>query len=136
MFEKNTQTGSATRKLPAPFFEVLDQEQSALRGTAKNVFSYDFEVSHLKDAKGLLEIITPLFSVAEQANIPTACAPTELVRWLNQLLHTEACLYHNAYFPKPSLCRETIAMTTLALDMTELKRLSTGIVILEYVPAN
>ena len=51
-------TASYRRKLPVPFFEVLDQEYAALHGGEKMDFPWDFAASHLKEpTDGLFEKI-------------------------------------------------------------------------------
>ena len=126
MPENFYQTGSALRKLPVPFFEVLDQEQSALRGIARNNFSWDFAESHFKEnanLKKLAEAIKKLFTPDALKNFPaTTCA--ELAARLNELLRTERCLYHDHNFPKAGLSKEIVAMTGLKLDASERARLN------------
>jgi hypothetical protein len=125
MLEKIFHTASYRRKLPVPFFEVLDQEQAALHGGPTTVFSWDFAADHLKEpTAGLLAKIKPLLSPDERPNVPETCTNEELVQWLNQLLHTPSCLYGERDFPKAGLQKETISMTRLELDPSELTRLN------------
>src|ERR1017187_6959517 len=117
MLENFFHTASYRRKLPVPFFEVLDQEQAALHGGPTTVFSWDFAADHLKEpADGLLAKIKPLLSPDARPNVPDTCTREELVQWLNQLLHTPSCLYGERDFPKAGLQKETISMTRLELD--------------------
>ena len=125
MFGITTQTASARRKLPVPFFEVLDQEQAALQGGATTVFSWDFTAEHLKDPlAGLREKILPLLPTAERLAVATAATKPELARLLNLILQRPYCLYTDCHFPKAGLRHETVAMTRLALEASELKRLN------------
>ena len=72
-------TASYRRKLPVPFFEVLDQEHAALHGGAKSEFSWDFAANHLKEpTAGLLAKIKPLFAADVQPKIPATCSREEL----------------------------------------------------------
>ena len=112
MFEKVFHTASYRRKLPAPFFEVLDQEHAALHGGQTTVFSWDFSAEHLKEpTAGLLAKIKPLLAAEERPNVPETCTNAELAGWLNKLLHTPSCLYNDKDFPKAGLQKETISMT-------------------------
>jgi hypothetical protein len=123
MFEKFFHTATADRKLPVPFFEVLDQEQAALHGTARNNYSWDFAENHLKEpVDGLAEKLKPLFP-AEAAERFSADTRKDLIARLNELLRG-ACLYDQPHFPKPGLGREIVAMSDLKLDPSELKRLN------------
>lgn len=125
MFEKIFHTASYRRKLPVPFFEVLDQEHAALHGGATTSFSWDFAVDHLKDScDGILEKIKRLFSEEDQKQLPAVAAKQQIVEWLNKLLHTPDCLYFDKEFPKAGLTKETVAMTRLNLDPPELTRLN------------
>jgi hypothetical protein len=125
MLENIFHTASYRRKLPVPFFEVLDQEQAALHGGPTTVFSWDFAADHLKEpTDGLLAKIKPLLSPDARPNVPETCTRKELVQWLNQLLHTPSCLYGERDFPKAGLQKETISMTRLELDPSELTRLN------------
>ena len=125
MFSNIFHTASYRRKLPVPFFEVLDQEHAALHGGPTIVFSWDFAADHLKDTTdGLLAKIKPLFSAEEQPNFSATCTNEELVQWLNKLLHTSSCLYNDRNFPKAGLMKETVSMTRLELDPSELTRLN------------
>ena len=126
MLEKNSNTATADRKLPVPFFEVLDQEESALRGTGRNNFSWDFAESHFKenaDLKKLAEAISKLFPADEPKKFSVAHRP-ELVARLNELLHAERCLYRHPDFPKAGLSQEIVAMTSLKLEASEMTRLN------------
>ena len=107
-----------------PFFEVLDQEQAALHGGATTNFSWDFAPDHFKDSTGLLAKIKPLFPEDERAQLPETAHHETLAKWLNQLLHSPVCLYKNRDFPKAGLKNETVAMTKLELDSSELSRLN------------
>ncbi len=118
-------TASYRRKLPVPFFEVLDQEHAALHGGAKSEFSWDFAANHLKEpTAGLPAKIRPLLAAEVRSKVPETCAREELAGWLNQLLHTPSCLYAERDFPKAGLDKEIVSMTTLALDPSELTRLN------------
>jgi Patatin-like phospholipase len=125
MFSNVFHTASYRRKLPVPFFEVLDQEHAALHGGATTVFSWDFAADHLKEpADGLLAKIKPLLSADERSGLPETCAKEDLAQWLNKVLHTPSCLYNDRDFPKAGLRKETVSMTTLELDPSELTRLN------------
>lgn len=125
MFTNFFHTASYRRKLPVPFFEVLDQEHAALHGGPTTVFSWDFAADHLKDpAAGLPAKIRPLLAAEDRPQVPEVCTKAELIPWLNQLLHTPSCLYHDRNFPKAGLLKETVSMTRLALDPSELTRLN------------
>lgn len=125
MFAKIFHTASYRRKLPVPFFEVLDQEQAALRGGGTNAFSWDFAPDHLKDSgEELLRKIKPLFSEEEQRQLPNPATKSEIIEWLNKLLHVPDCLYFDKNFPKAGLTKDTVAMTRLNLDPSELTRLN------------
>jgi len=125
VFEKIFHTASYRRKLPVPFFEVLDQEYAALHGGATTTFSWDFAADHLREpTAGLLEKIKPLLSDETKAQLPQSETKEALVEWLNKLLHTPSCLYFDTHFPKAGLTKETIAMTRLELDPSELTRLN------------
>ncbi len=125
MFSKIFHTASYKRKLPVPFFEVLEQEQAALHGGARMVFSWDFAADHLKDpADGLLEKIKLLLPPDEPLAVFESATKEELAHGLNKLLHFPGCLYCHADFPRAGLKKETIAMTGLDLDPTEVARLN------------
>src|SRR5450759_19984 len=125
MFSNVFHTASYRRKLPVPFFEVLDQEHAALHGGATTVFSWDFAADHLKEpADGLLAKIKPLLSADERSGLPETCAKEDLAQWLNKVLHTPSCLYNDRDFPKAGLRKETVSMTRLELDPSELTRLN------------
>ena len=125
MFQKFFHTASYRRKLPVPFFEVLDQEHAALHGGKTTAFSWDFAADHLKEpAAGLLAKIKPLLAAEERPKVPETCTRQELVQWLNHLLHTPNCLYKDRDFPKAGLRQETISMTQLELDSSEVTRLN------------
>jgi hypothetical protein len=125
VFSKVFHTASYRRKLPVPFFEVLDQEHAALHGGETTVFSWDFAANHLKEpTSGLIEKIRPMLPKEEQLQLPEKCANKELAQWLNKLLHTPSCLYDDRDFPKAGLRKETISMTRLELDPSELTRLN------------
>jgi Patatin-like phospholipase len=125
VFQKFFHTASYRRKLPVPFFEVLDQEQAALRGGQTTAFSWDFATDHLKEpTAGLLEKIKPLLSPPERPNLRETCTDEVLVQWLNKLLHTPRSLYDERNFPKAALKKETVAMAGLDLDPSELTRLN------------
>ncbi len=125
MFTDFFHTASYRRKLPVPFFEVLDQEHAALHGGDTTVFSWDFAEGHLKDLiAGLPAKIKPLLADEDQPKLTEACTRNELVEWLNKLLHTPSCLYFDRNFPKAGLQKETVSMTRLELDPSELTRLN------------
>ena len=125
MFSKIFHTGSYRRKLPVPFFEVLDQEHAALHGGETTNFSWDFTAEQLKLAPdGLLEKIKKLFTVEEQSQFSETASLDEAARWLNRLIHKPDCLFHDHDFPTAGLRTETIAMTKLDLDASELARLN------------
>jgi hypothetical protein len=125
MFEKIFHTASYRRKLPVPFFEVLEQERAALHGGPAKTFSWDFTADQLKDSDGdILEKIRLLFSEEERAQLPNPATKEEIAQWLNKLLHLPDCLYFDKHFPKAGLTKETVAMTGLNLDPSELTRLN------------
>lgn len=125
MFEKIFHTASYRRKLPVPFYEVLDQEFAALHGGAATNFSWDFTGEQLTGpAEALLEKIRPLLADSDRPGLPATCSMAELAGWLNKVLHTPSCLHDDCDFPKTGLSRETVAMTRLELDTSELARLN------------
>jgi hypothetical protein len=125
MFEKFFHTASYRRKLPVPFFEVLDQEYTALHGGPTTVFSWNFTADHLKEpTTGLSAKIKPLLAEDDRQNLSESCTNEELAGWLNKLLHTPSCLYDDPDFPKAGLQKEIISMTGLKLDPSELTRLN------------
>ena len=116
-------TTSSRRKLPVPFFEVLDQEYAALHGGTTTAFSWNFSPDHLLGATaGLLEKILPLLPAGEAP--AAAPSPAELARLLNLILQRPTCLYADKHFPKAGLRSETVAMTRLELEASELTRLN------------
>ena len=129
MFEKKpstaeSQSAHAAPKLPVPFFEVLDEERAALCGTQRNNFSWDFAENQFKekaDFKKLAAAIRKLFAPDAPMNFSTATR-AELVARLNELLHTDRCLYHDPAFPKIGLSKEVIALADLKLVGSELMR--------------
>ena len=121
-----SQSVNAGRKLPVPFFEVLDEEQAALRGTKRNNFPWDFAENHFKekaDFKKLATAIRELFTADAQKHF-SAATRAELVARLNELLHANRCLYHDQQFPQTGLSKEIIAMADLKVDGSELVRLN------------
>ena len=125
MIDKIFHSASYRRKLPVPFFEVLDQEYCSLHGGATTVFSWDVTADHLKEnTQELQQRIKPLLNAEEQSKLPESCTREELAKYLNQLIHDPSCLYFDRDFPKVGLRKETIAMTGLGLDTSELTRLN------------
>ncbi len=123
--DPTTATATARRKLPVPFFEVLEQEQAALQGRTPTAFSWNFQPDQLKDpvGGGLREKIQPLLPVEEPALV-TADTKEELARRLNVIAQSRTCLYARPEFPKARLRQETVAMTRLKLEANELSQLN------------
>src|SRR5436190_19584880 len=118
-------TVSHKRKLPVPFFEVLDQEFAALHDVDATKYSWDFTAAHLKDpTSDLIEKIRPLLSPDDQEKFPEECSKELLVHWLNLLIHEPRNIYANRELPKGTLTKETVAMAGLELDPGERTRVN------------
>ncbi|MFO1488051.1 MAG: patatin-like phospholipase family protein [Verrucomicrobiota bacterium] len=124
MFGNFFHTSTSRRKLPVPFYEVLDQEQTALRGTESTQFTCDFTAEHLAGTAGLLERLQPLLPAEQQNTLPASPTAEWFVSRLNELLNLGTCLYQHRHFPRATLRRETVAMTRIELDASELRRLN------------
>src|SRR5438876_8051877 len=118
-------TVSHKRKLPVPFFEVLDQEYAALHDVDATIYCWDFAAAHLKgSASELIPQIRLLLGADDQTKLPENCSKEELAQWLNLLIHQQRNLYEDRQLPKGTLTKETVAMAGLELDAAERMRVN------------
>ncbi len=118
-------TVSHKRKLPVPFYEVLDQEFAALHDVDPSKYSWEFLPAHLKGSPSdLIEKIRPLFSPDDQTILPETCSKEELAGWLNRLIHKPGNLYDDRQLPKGTFTKETVVLAKLDLDPGERARVN------------